>query len=265
MNIKRAFLAVSAAAMLPGLAMAQLAPTTFPTTVDFSNDAVATVTVTLTCNTGTPLVQSFDISEGNGVDFVVQELDIAAPTSACDITMDGLADGYTSTTVCSFGSVAPAVALAASNPCEFLATPEESTLLVSKTWEGEGADISTESTHTFTCTNAATLPTATVFGTISTTFTIPGEVTDAPFGFYPDPDGISLCNVVEDEALLDSAVESDQGCETPIAFTVGSGSESCTIANTVFYEGIPTLSQYGLAIMALLMLGVGFVGFRRFV
>ena len=40
---------------------------------------------------------------------------------------------------------------------------------------------------------------------------------------------------------------------------------SCEFTNTVFFEGIPTLSQYGLAIMALLMLGVGFVGFRRFV
>ena len=34
---------------------------------------------------------------------------------------------------------------------------------------------------------------------------------------------------------------------------------------TVFFEGIPTLSQYGLALMALLMLGIGFVGMRRFV
>ncbi|MCH8058292.1 MAG: IPTL-CTERM sorting domain-containing protein [Proteobacteria bacterium] len=42
-------------------------------------------------------------------------------------------------------------------------------------------------------------------------------------------------------------------------------SEECTIINTAFFEGIPTLNQYGLAIMALLMLGVGFVGFRRFV
>jgi hypothetical protein len=37
------------------------------------------------------------------------------------------------------------------------------------------------------------------------------------------------------------------------------------MTNTVFYEGIPTLNQYGMAIMALLMLGMGFVGFRRFV
>ena len=40
--------------------------------------------------------------------------------------------------------------------------------------------------------------------------------------------------------------------------------DSCTFTNTVFFEGIPTLSQYGLALMALLMLGVGMVGFRRF-
>jgi len=33
----------------------------------------------------------------------------------------------------------------------------------------------------------------------------------------------------------------------------------------VFFEGIPTLNHYGMAILALLMLGVGFVGFRRFV
>jgi hypothetical protein len=32
----------------------------------------------------------------------------------------------------------------------------------------------------------------------------------------------------------------------------------------VFFEGIPTLSQYGLALM-LLMLGTGVVGLRRFV
>jgi len=42
------------------------------------------------------------------------------------------------------------------------------------------------------------------------------------------------------------------------------GSNGCEITNTVFFEGIPTLSQYGLALMALLMLGVGMVGFRRF-
>ena len=51
------------------------------------------------------------------------------------------------------------------------------------------------------------------------------------------------------------------------AFTVSvaDGGAACTMTASVFFEGIPTLSQYGLAIMALLMLGLGFVGFRRFV
>jgi hypothetical protein len=34
--------------------------------------------------------------------------------------------------------------------------------------------------------------------------------------------------------------------------------------NTVFFEGIPTLNRYGIAVMALLMLGVGMVGYRKF-
>ncbi|MEE4216113.1 MAG: IPTL-CTERM sorting domain-containing protein [Xanthomonadales bacterium] len=40
--------------------------------------------------------------------------------------------------------------------------------------------------------------------------------------------------------------------------------QSCTIYATAFFEGIPTLSLYGMVVMALLMLGVGFVGFLRF-
>jgi hypothetical protein len=57
-------------------------------------------------------------------------------------------------------------------------------------------------------------------------------------------------------------VESTNDCGSrPIA---AGSSSSCTFVNTVFFEGIPTLSQYGLALLALLMLGVGLVGFRRF-
>jgi len=71
------------------------------------------------------------------------------------------------------------------------------------------------------------------------------------------------------ENVKDSYVEIDNGCGDSfktgtIMVAAGMGDE-CTITNTVFFEGIPTLNQYGMAIMALLMLGVGFVGFRRFV
>ncbi|MEJ8567684.1 IPTL-CTERM sorting domain-containing protein [Elongatibacter sediminis] len=70
----------------------------------------------------------------------------------------------------------------------------------------------------------------------------------------------SSCTV--DETVWDPAVEVDNNCGT-FEISVGNGRQ-CTITNTVFYEGIPTLNQYGLALLALLMLGVGFVGFRRF-
>jgi hypothetical protein len=65
------------------------------------------------------------------------------------------------------------------------------------------------------------------------------------------------------ESLQNSYIEtSDDGCGS-LTVTAG-GSDECTFTNTVFFEGIPTLSQWGLALMALLMLGVGLVGFRRF-
>lgn len=67
------------------------------------------------------------------------------------------------------------------------------------------------------------------------------------------------------ETINDSSVESTGDCSTELTSIPIGESRSCTITNTVFFEGIPTLNQYGLAIMALLMLGVGFVGFRRFV
>lgn len=262
MNIKRAFLAASAAVMLPGLAMAQLAPVTFPTTVDFSNNADAIVTVTLTCNTGTPLVQSFDISEGSGVDFVIQELDIAAATTACDVTMDGLASGYTSATVCSFGSVAPAVPLAETNPCNFTAQPVASLFEVYKVWENTDPDISLAYEFDVQCTNAS-LTTDGSSTTITGTFAGVGDGYGSG-AFYPAPGQTSVCTATENMASLDSSVESDNGCAAGISFVIGTLEGSCTITNTIFFEGIPTLSQYGMAIMILLMLGVGFVGFRRF-
>jgi len=62
--------------------------------------------------------------------------------------------------------------------------------------------------------------------------------------------------------VYDDAVEVDNGCGD-ITVSHGEG-DSCLITNTVFFEGIPTLNQYGMAILALLMLGVGLVSFRRF-
>ena len=90
--------------------------------------------------------------------------------------------------------------------------------------------------------------------------------------WYPtaeDPDDQEFTECYATENLVSDAVEVDNGCgdsEADAAIEVGIGmGDECTITNTVFFEGIPTLNQYGMAILALLMLAVGFVGMRRFV
>ena len=75
--------------------------------------------------------------------------------------------------------------------------------------------------------------------------------------------GTSSCSAEED--IDQSGVESSAN-EACTDENLDAGEDAlCIFTNTVFFEGIPTLSQYGLAILALLMLGVGFVGLRRFV
>ncbi|HMB58569.1 MAG TPA: IPTL-CTERM sorting domain-containing protein [Xanthomonadales bacterium] len=92
-----------------------------------------------------------------------------------------------------------------------------------------------------------------LYGVGDTIFT-PEVIPEYPF---------SNCWVVE--TVYDSGVEVDNDCGfDSLQISAGVGG-SCLITNTVFFEGIPTLSQYGMAILALLMLGLGFVGFRRFV
>jgi hypothetical protein len=99
--------------------------------------------------------------------------------------------------------------------------------------------------------------------------TVTAEVIPNWFPPETDPDAEQETSVCwTGETAVDSAVELTSDCgsteETAqLSVSLGSG-DSCTMTNTVFFEGIPTLSQYGMAIMALLMLGVGMVGFRRF-
>ncbi len=72
--------------------------------------------------------------------------------------------------------------------------------------------------------------------------------------------GPATCSATEEVSA--SGVESEDDCG-PRAIPAGGESE-CTFVNTVFFEGIPTLNQYGMALMALLMLGFGVLGLRRF-
>lgn len=88
-----------------------------------------------------------------------------------------------------------------------------------------------------------------------------GDSTDVIVDIYPHWNGDSCCSVTELD--VDSAVEPDDSDCDNVPVVIGA-TGSCTIYNTLFLEGIPTLNQYGIALLALLMLGMGMVGFRRF-
>ena len=84
---------------------------------------------------------------------------------------------------------------------------------------------------------------------------------------YPTFEGATI---YVDEDIYDSSFDSENDCGgtmsvMPEGYQGADGHDSCVFTNTAYFEGIPTLNQYGMAIMALLMLGVGFIGFRRFV
>jgi len=274
MKFQRVIMILLAALLLPGLALAQTTTrATFNVTKDFTDDNPAAVSVTLNCFTGLPLSQSQDITEeSSGVTFVVESF--TSGDLDCTVTEDDVT-GYTASYPegdCEFTEVSDGGEYA----CEITNDPDPVQVTVTKEWviDGIGGD-QVDPTYELwlECDNPI------VGGSESYYYGYEKELTPE-YGanttskksytahVIPDWDGGTDCWV--DESVYDSAVEvDDSDCDDngDIHVVIGGGGNgnACTIINTVFFEGIPTLSQYGMAIMALLMLGVGFVGFRRFV
>jgi hypothetical protein len=233
----------------------------FKVTKAFSDGINDEVGVTLTCTTGLPLSQPATIAGGDevGVTFVVTNLGDGAN---CEVTESGVPSGYTAILNdgdgCSWTEVQRGFFT-----CEIYNQAKPATFTVHKDWVvvNDGGDQ--------------------VFGVAVVTATCNAEIVGGDFdidtGYWSKSDGLGdgemLVATVDttegsatcwaSESVLESGVESEDDCGA--RQIAAGGSSSCTFTNTVFFEGIPTLSQYGLAIMALLMLGVGFVGFRRFV
>ena len=253
---------------------------------DFSDNSPDAVEVSISCNTGLPLEQSFVIQDSQsdpagalsppapGVVFVVTEF--TDGTMDCTITetpVPGYAVDYTasgdSTSVdddplnpgCHFSDVA----WEDMNACEIANDAADATFTVTKEWEivNDGGDVVDESAQvTIQCDSLIT-------DSNGYTYDCGGGYWCA-YEYLGDGDslwvevstltGDAYCSVFE--YVGQSGVETDaDDCFS--RFLSAGSSDSCVIYNTVFFEGIPTLSQYGLALLALLMLGVGFVGFRR--
>ncbi|HLF29754.1 MAG TPA: IPTL-CTERM sorting domain-containing protein [Xanthomonadales bacterium] len=279
MTIKRVFLTLLAALLLPGLAYAQTQTrATFTVQKEFTDgNSVTPVTVNIQCFTGVPLNQEATRVASGGdfeVEFVVESFDNGQLD--CEIWEDAVA-GYSAdyevdadnaestqdsddgADACEFENVSSG----GENLCIITNSPDPVEVEVCKDWviEGsDGADVDQNYQLTLQCDNPI-LGENEYYGYWDINFYGEGNNCHTA-AVIPDWEGGTNCSV--DEDVYDSAVESSNPCGN-LDVDIASSGVSCTVTNTAFFEGIPTLSQYGLAILALLMLGVGFVGFRRFV
>jgi hypothetical protein len=244
---------------------------TFEVNKTFNDGNPGDVDVTISCNTGLPLEQTKSISQGDGVKFVVTDFDDGELD--CTIT-ESIPTGYSAnyydfTGYNSDGCVFEDLPLGAARGCVVENVLDQVSIVVRKIWIDDnpqfnapnyaradwncyhsGYQIGADDAAFFGC-DGDTCGSLSFYG---------ADDTDS-FYVYPDWDGTTYCTV--EERIFESGVESSNNCGR-LYVSPGRGN-GCTITNTRFYEGIPTLSQYGLAILALLMLGVGMVGFRRFV
>jgi hypothetical protein len=232
----------------------------FLVTKDFDDDNPGEVDVTVSCNTGLPLVQTIGVSEGAPINFVVGDFEQGAMN--CSIS-EGEPDGYTA--VYNEGAGCDFEALVGGQYfCNIDNNLDPVEVVVTKVWIDENPQYNAQNIAdaSWYCDNVAFDPNEGAYDD-SGLLSFYGNPGVDSFFVYPSWDGGTHCSVTE-VFVLDSGIEIDDSeCDSVVVFPGAGG--SCTIYNTRLYEGIPTLSQYGLAVLALLMLGVGFVGFRRFV
>ncbi len=233
--------------------------TTFAVNKDFDDDNPASVEVTLSCNTGLPLQQSATIEEGVGVVFVV--VDFNSGDMNCEVS-EGSHLGYATTyddgtAINTTGCAYTGVNWGDANTCVITNSLQVVDVTVTKWWMDENPQFNAVNyaEAAYDCVNEQFGIQA--FGTLE--FLGDGDTQD--FSVFPHWNGTTTCNV--NEIVVENGIEFDDSECQGLSVTPGSGA-SCNIYNTRLYEGIPTLNHYSLALMAMLMLGVGFVAFRRY-
>ena len=237
------------------------------TWVPASNECVD---VSISCNNGLPANDIAPVCGGDqiGHTFVLTLIEGQSNVS-CTIT-EALEDpGYSSNLPdgCTFDNILPDTLY----ECDFVNTGKPATYVAVKEWVSisMGGDIVDESAQVeIWCTAEAT--------SVNNAYYIGynGEYYKYRNDDMSDGESMSVTLATTSETLpmclsaeTSNRVDFERSYSSNCSLTTltRGGTTTCTITNTVFYEGIPTLSQWGMALMALLMLGVGLVGFRRFV
>jgi hypothetical protein len=232
----------------------------FHVTKAFSDGRADEVEVTLTCNSGLPLQQSFTIAGGGaGVNFVVRQ--IQGPDVICEVTESGGPDGYTPDFNGGAGCRWEGVTQGQYR-CEITNVAEPASFTVTKEWVVFGATLEEpqmETTVSVYCNNEIA---GGVFNGTEYQYTETLSGDGDSFEVSVDTAaGPAQCRAAEH--TVQSGVESEDDCGLR---TIAAGAaSSCTFTNTVFFESIPTLNRLGLGVLVLMMLGIGLIGLRRLV
>lgn len=253
---------------------------TFLVTKDFSDDNPAGVDVFLECNTGLPLQQQGVVHDpdaaglGAGdfteLNFVV--VDFEPGTMDCDIE-ETVPEGYEPSYTADYGEDGSAGDVydddlgchyeeleSADFVCEIYNELQPVDVTVEKQWIDDNPEYQLPTFVDITLTCDAVIYGGYYCGggnyCIETYIdpSNPGEFSVLPYF------GGTSCSATEE---LQAGVLTDDSDCASMSLTPGHG-DDCVIVNTRLYAGIPTLSQYGLMLLALLMLGVGLIGFRRY-
>lgn len=254
----------------------------FVVTKDFTDDNSGSVDVFLQCNGGLPLEQDSTIVDpaggGDGFDQVTFTVRyITSGEVDCSIWEEPVPDGYSASYTASLGTNGAAGEISPPDSlegceytdiltgefgCEITNEPAPIDIIVYKEWIGDFVDngFALEATADYSCydvLDGADGQPITIQGSLEFT----GEgASDTIEGLYANPNGDSYCDVTE--VFVHSVVVADDSDCQDVSVEAGA---TCTIYNTIFFEGIPVLDRSGLALLALLMLGVGLVGFRRLI
>jgi uncharacterized repeat protein (TIGR01451 family) len=244
----------------------------FMVTKYFSDLNPQDVKVFIKCDTGLPLEQEFIINHGedNGVTFVVTSF--ISGEMNCSIREEPVPMGYVPTysqeqsssqgTPDAAGCHYDNVEAGALNYCRIDNELQEVTVYAEKVWVDAGNSLQ-YARFELECSK-----------TMHTPRTLDGDGF-VSWTFLPSWDG-DVCNIVE-TSLQDASDIISEANSYCFNQEVGPGFDYdgdihdpdsdvnwCVWTNTWFYEGIPTLNQYGLMLMILLMFGVGGFVARRY-
>jgi hypothetical protein len=253
------------------------------------------VTLNIKCNTGTPLSQSITVlpdeqveNGGYEVNFVVtnftggamdctvweEEVPDYSASYDCSLTnnaSDNCTDGESSpldqygSGPCNYENVNMTNGETGEHFCTIRNYPDAVPVSVSKEWivpQVGGNEIPMVTDITIWCDSPIVGGSQDSGYYFETFNNVSGNQTVTSYVIPDSPSSDCWAS----ETIDNSAIENESDCgdaDSPGMTVSAANGDHCTMTNTVFFEGIPTLSQYGLAILALLTLSVGLVGFRR--